>query len=140
MAMKAYISNRTEISPYLCFDPLKNYFEISGVSRPEDVRTYYYPVIEWLSSFSDELFSSGKQMYTLDHPLVLTVKLEYFNSSSAKFLFDIFIAFGAMKNKGIPVNILWYYESEDEDMKDAGEEIAELAEMEFQFIPVQNLK
>ena len=132
--MKAYIRDQTEISPYLCFDPHNNHFEISGVSRPEDVRSFYYPALEWLDIFSKEVSSSPKSLYSTDHPLTFNVKLEYFNSSSAKFLFDIFMNLGELKKKGVPIQISWYYDSEDEDMKDAGEEISELAEMNFNFI------
>ena len=132
--MKAYICDATEISPYLCFDPHNNRFEVSGISRPEDVRAFYYPALEWLNIFCEKVSSSSKPLYSADHPLTFSVKLEYFNSSSAKFLFDIFMSLGELKKKGVPIQISWYFDSEDEDMRDAGEEISELAEMEFSFI------
>lgn len=132
--MKPYIQEPTETAPYLCFDPDNDHFEISGSSRPENVRSVYFPVIEWMRNFREEIVNTQKPRYHSGHTLDLSVKLEYFNSSSAKFIFDLFMEFNEINKKGIPIRILWYYDIEDEDMLDAGEEIAELAEMEFQFL------
>jgi len=36
------------------------------------------------------------------------------------------------------VKVYWYFNEEDEDMRDAGEEMAELAEMTFHFIALKS--
>lgn len=36
---------------------------------------------------------------------------------------------------GVPIVIEWYYDSEDEDMKDGGVDFSDLVEMKFIFIP-----
>jgi hypothetical protein len=61
--------------------------------------------------------------------------LVYFNSSSAKFLYDIFIELKRLIPLGIPVIVEWFYDEEDIDLKEGGMDIALLAEMEFLFIP-----
>ena len=41
----------TTDTPKVLFDPDNNIFEISGRSLPEDVITFYQPVIEWLDDY-----------------------------------------------------------------------------------------
>ncbi len=124
----------TSHSPEISFDPDEGKFTISGVSRPEDVRAFYYPVLEWLRKFLDEEIRTGKTVYNGERPLVLEVKLKYFNSSSAKFLFDIFTEISELQEAGQKVVIRWYYDEGDDDMLEAGEELSEIAGIPFEYI------
>ena len=72
--------------------------------------------------------------YSEHNPFILKIDLDYFNSSSAKFFYDIFLEFKRLETAAIPVNIEWYYEEDDTDSMDAGNDIALLAEMEFTYI------
>jgi len=60
--------------------------------------------------------------------------LAYFNSSSAKFLYDIFLEMKRLIPAGIPYIVEWVYDEEDIDLKEAGDDIALLVEMEFSYI------
>jgi hypothetical protein len=131
---KLYIS-QTSISPEVNFSPEENIFLISGISSPEDVRAMYYPVIEWVVAFVNEIIEGKYKDYKPDYPLKFKADLVYFNSSSAKFLYDIFIELKRLIPLGIPVIVEWFYDEEDIDLKEGGMDIALLAEMEFLFIP-----
>ena len=131
---KLYISP-TEITPEINFSPEDNLFIIRGRSAPEDVRALYYPVNEWIKQFVDDLIHFGPRHYSLVYPLVLKTELDYFNSSSAKFLFDIFLELKRLLAVGIPAVIEWTYDEEDTDLRDAGSDIASLLDMEFIFVP-----
>jgi len=122
-------------TPEIHFSPHENIFFIRGRSAPEDVRAIYYPVIEGIRTFIDNIISGEYNIYTPDYPLRFQVDLTYFNSSSAKFLYDIFSELKRLKSAGINVIVEWFYENEDADMKEAGSDIALLAGMEFTFIP-----
>lgn len=124
----------THISPAIRFVPEKNDFIISGMSAPEDVRALYYPVIEWINKFNVELTSGNYKLFSETNPLTLKVDLNYFNSASAKFLLDIILELKKIRESGIPVVVEWYYEEDDIDMKEAGEDISELVEMELKYI------
>jgi len=84
--------------------------------------------------FLEEEVRAGKVSFNKDNPLVLEIKLKYFNSSSAKFLFDIFSEIGQISGEGQTIKIRWYYEAGDDDMLEAGEELSEIAEIPFEFI------
>jgi len=86
---KLYIEP-TSLTPEIKFSPDENIFVISGISSPEDVRALYYPVIDWIRTFVDDIMGGTVKVYHKDSPLKMHVDLSYFNSSSAKFLFDIF--------------------------------------------------
>jgi hypothetical protein len=130
---KLYISP-TPASPEIDFSPEENKFLIRGTSSPEDVRAMYYPVIEWINKYIDEILEGAKTSYSHENPLILKADLTYFNSSSAKFIYDIFSGLKKLIPAGIPVIVEWFYDEEDIDMKEAGTDIALLAEMEFIYV------
>jgi len=131
--MKSFIHKATDLTPEIILAPAENRFIIAGKSAPEDVRGLYYSVIEWMEEFVAE--TKKGHNYTDANPFRLKLDLEYFNSSSAKFLFDIFEQIKEMSNDGIPVEIEWYYDEEDEDLREAGEDLALLAELKFSYFP-----
>ena len=131
--MKSFIHKATDLTPEITLAPDENRFTIAGKSAPEDVRGLYYPVIEWMGDFANEVRKGHK--YTDKSPLRLKLDLEYFNSSSAKFLFDIFTQFRELNNEGVPVDVEWHYDEEDTDLREAGEDLSLLCELPFRYCP-----
>lgn len=131
--MKSFKHKATDLTPEIILAPDENRFVISGKSAPEDVRGLYYPVIEWMEEFAGELRKG--HTYTDKTPLLLKLDLEYFNSSSAKFLFDIFAQLRELNDEGVPVSVEWYYDEEDIDLREAGEDLSLLCEMPFKYCP-----
>jgi hypothetical protein len=125
----------TPTSPEIEFLPKQNIFIIRGNSAPEDVRSLYYPVIEWLRIFIDDVLEGEFQIFNATNPVRFQIDLSYFNSSSAKFLYDIIIELKRMPPAGYPVMVEWMYDEADIDMKDAGLDVSLLAGFEFTFIP-----
>jgi hypothetical protein len=127
--------DRTHNTPEITFSPDDNYFMIRGSSSPEDVRALYYPVIEWIKTFAEEIISGKNSNYSSEKALIFQTDLDYFNSSSAKFFYDIFTELKRLAENDVRVMVEWFYDEEDTDQKDAGCDIATLVEMEFSFIP-----
>ena len=125
----------TSLTPEVLFSPKENIFIIRGTSSPEDVRALYYPVIEWITAFIDVVLKGERNIFSPENPLKFQTDLDYFNSSSAKFLYDIFMELKRLSVAEIPVTVEWLYDEEDVDMQEAGEDIAYLAEMDFTYIP-----
>jgi hypothetical protein len=133
--MENLLIRPTQTSPEISFSLEDNLFRISGTSRPEDVRAIYYPVIDWIKELTEKLLNGEINKFSAENPLIFQIDLIYFNSSSAKFLFDIFSELKMIAPSGIPVIVSWYYEKDDPDMLEAGNDFASLAEMEFTYIP-----
>jgi hypothetical protein len=127
--MRKLIFEKTESSPTVIFDPERNIFEISGESRPADVGTFYGEVLRWFDDYAAYLLKSQDK----HEPVVINFDLEYFNSSSAKYILDFCKQIASLKSKGSMVNVLWKYEEDDTDILEAGQEMSRIAKMPFEF-------
>jgi hypothetical protein len=132
--MQKFHIQQTPNSPEIIFSPDENIFLICGKSAPEDVRALYYPVIEWIKIFVDDLIDGEYDKFNKKTPIDFHIDLLYFNSSSAKFFYDILMELKRIPRDTCPVVVNWYYDPEDVDMKEAGCDIATLVEMEFRYI------
>ncbi len=122
----------TEFTPRIRFDGVKNYFEIEGVSRPENVTLFYQPVIDWMTTYESELYKnhvSGGKRFSLD----VVFKFSYFNSASAKMIYSVLESLSRIKNMGYRLAIEWYSEDGDDQMRDDGEELSEAIDIPFNF-------
>lgn len=131
--MNPLILQASNTTPQVEFKPSERKLTISGYSRPENVRDFYVPILNWLENFYNEL-TEKKSKSENTQPIEFQFKLVYFNSSSAKFLYDIIIILNQIQNAGIPVTINWYYDKEDSELREAGEDLSELAQVPFNFI------
>ena len=125
--METIIREETLKTPYVKFDGEKGLVEIKGRSIPENSIEFYKPLIDWLDKFSGQ-------------PPVKTsvnVKLEYFNTSSSKCILDIFRKLELILKKGNEVEINWYYEEDDEDMFEAGEDYQSIINIPFKMIEME---
>lgn len=133
--MKQLYIKQTANTPEVNFSPDEKIFIIRGNSSPEDVRALYYPVIEWIKIFVDDVIEGEYKNFSSENAVMLQVDLGYFNSSSAKFLYDIFSELKRLIDNNISVIVEWFYDELDLDDKEAGQDIALLVEMEFIYTP-----
>lgn len=131
--MDSLIIEATEDSPKILFDTTSNRFTISGESRPENAGKFYTPVINWIISYGERLAWKKNEMKD-DSPLVFVFKLDYFNSTSAKYIMDILLVLKKFEDDGYKVNVEWHYDKRDDDMLDAGNEFSDTVEMKFEYI------
>ena len=110
----------TDDSPFINFDIVSNHFMVSGESRPENASKFYSPIIKWLNEY-ETFFLENKKDSKL---LTFAFKLNYFNSSSAKYIMDIMIILKKFIDKSYKIEIEWHYDKRDEDMLEAGKEFA----------------
>jgi len=131
--MKQLIINATPVSPSVDFDPKTRNLEIVGYSRPENVRDFYMPVVQWIEEFKVFLVSSKSVGVDIE-PISFKFKFVYFNSSSAKFIYDIIILLNDYQKFGIPLKIYWYFDEDDDELREAGEELSDMANVPFYYI------
>jgi hypothetical protein len=112
----------TEDTPKIILDAENEIMEISGRSLPEDVSSFYEPVINWLNEYAEKP----------NKKTILNFKLTYFNTASSKLLLDILMKLEEMHEKGYDVLIRWHYPEDDEDMEEAGEEYADIVDVPFE--------
>jgi len=121
----------TDNTPKVILDPNNHTLEFEGDSRPEDVQKFFQPIMNWLEEYETYSKTAG------DVTLNANFKLEYFNSSSAKYIMDIILKLGSIANAdNVTLSINWHYDEMDEDMLDAGEEFEDMLDVEFNFVVI----
>jgi hypothetical protein len=121
----------TDNTPKVVLDPVNHALEFEGDSRPEDVQKFFQPIMNWLNDYEAFTKTAG------DISLNANFKLEYFNSSSAKYIMDIILKLGKIAEPAnVTLNINWHYDEMDEDMLDAGEEFEDMLDVEFNFVVI----
>lgn len=119
----------SKITPYVLIDPEKKLFLIKGKSSPEDTIKFYNLIFLGLKNY----------LLTGQDKLSVHVSLTYFNSSTAKCLFDLMRLLKQIRSMGIAININWYYEEDDEDMLEAGEDYESVSRIPFNFVELELL-
>jgi len=118
---------KAEDTPWVILDKEKNEFEIGGRSLPENSDEFYTPVKQWLKDYANE-----------PNPLTqFNCKLEYFNSSSARRLIEIFILLKDISSKQHAVKVNWFCENEDFLLKKKAHEMLSLIDLPHEIISVE---
>ncbi len=112
----------TDDTPSVTLDAANDLFEISGRSLPEDVTAFYAPILAWLDEYAGS--PNAKTVFTF--------KLVYFNTASSKLLLDVLMKLEEIHSDGHEVLVRWCYPEDDEDMRDAGEEYADIVDIPFE--------
>jgi len=129
----------TTATPSVNFNLEQQEFELKGCSRPEDVRDFYAPIIKWLNDFKETISDEIKEAHK-ENPIIFKFKFDYFNSSSAKFILDILVLINSIHMLGLNMRIDWYYDENDDDMQEVGEELSEVVDFPFEYIVVKKEK
>jgi hypothetical protein len=114
-------------TPTIEFNSGSGYLLIKGRSIPENSIEFYKSLIESLEGYNKEPQSNTK----------VDIQLEYFNTSSSKCILDVFKKLEAINSGSSEVVINWYYEEDDEDMLEAGEDYQAIINGPFKMIEVE---
>jgi len=124
--MEPFISEPTAKTPSVRFDANAGIFEIKGRSIPENSVEFYKPILDWLEKYKENPLSKTE----------VNIRLEYFNTSSSKCILDVFKKLEAIHKAKNEVQINWYYEEDDEDMLEAGEDYESIIRVPFKMIEI----
>jgi hypothetical protein len=100
---------------------------LKGRSIPENSIEFYKPLNDWIDSYASEPSSTT----------CIDMKLEYFNTSSSKCILDLFKKLEKLDGTDVSVN--WYFEEDDEDMEEAGEDYQAIIKLPFKMIEVEEI-
>ena len=114
-------------TPKIHLDEKTGIFEISGKSLPENSYEFFRPVQEFLDGYL-------KKPAPLTH---LSFKLEYFNTSSTSHFLKIIKRLEEVFNTGNEAKVTWYHDTEDDDMRDAGEDFRLLVKIPIDIIAIE---
>jgi len=122
--MESLLIDATSKTPSVSFNDETKLIEIKGKSTPEDHIAFYKPILEWFDEF------------ILDPPerTQMDVRLDYFNTSSSKVLLKIFRKLELISEAEKKIEVNWYYEIGDWDMKDCGLDYKAIVNVPFKLI------
>jgi len=126
--METLVIEATLKTPRVVFDPGEKLFEISGRSLPENVVKTYDPVIKWLEKNLSEV--SGE--------IEFIFRMDYLNSASAKMISLILTKLEEFYASGIKISVLWYYNTDDDDIQSEGEIYQMLKKVPIKLVGVED--
>jgi hypothetical protein len=115
----------TNKTPTIKSDSSQGVVEIKGRSHPEDTVSFYKPLLNW----ADEYSKNPVEKTTIN------INLEHFNTSSSKCILDFLNKIEPIQHKNKNVLVNWYYESDDDEMLEAGETYQSITGLPFNMIP-----
>jgi hypothetical protein len=108
----AFELDMMEKTPQILFDLNEGDFSFTGVLMPEDAFGFFDPLFGYIKVY----FKNPKPETKLE------VSLEYFNTSSSRFLYRFMKEFADNQSDKTNITIIWKYEIDDEDMEEVGKE------------------
>ncbi len=127
--MKDLIIKGEAKTPTVKFNFQNGELLISGRSIPENSVEFYEPIIQWLEEYKA---SNGGG-------LKVDIKLEYFNTSSSKCILDLFKKLEELNEVKKAIAIQWYFEADDEDMEEAGQDFQAIINVPMELVSVESL-
>lgn len=119
--MENLVINRTANTLEVVFDINKKTLSFAGNSLPENPAEFYGNIDDYINNYTQK-----HQIQILN----IVCDITYMNSSSNKRLFQLLKKCIAIFNK---VNITWIYETNDDDMKEQGEDFQYTLGVDFDF-------
>jgi len=113
---KHVIQEELKNCPGIIYYPGHNRLEIIGRSIPENPELIFRRLEEWITTHFED--NSG---------LDVTIQLEYINSGSSKYLYEILKRLTGYGRSGKGVTLKWLYEEDDEAMLELGEHYRDTA-------------
>lgn len=118
----------TPVTPAVDFNADSGTLSISGRSLPEDVKSFYIPLVQWIDEY----------IKTPNPTTTLLLSFDYFNTASSKMLLIILNKFKELQRSGHQVQVIWQYPSDDVELENAGQDFAELLNLPFKIEPINS--
>jgi len=113
---KHVIQEELKNCPGIIYYPDENKLELFGRSIPENPELIFRRLEEWITLHFEK--NSG---------LNVNIQLEYINSGSSKYLYEILKRLTGYIRSGKLVEMKWLYEEDDEGMLELGEHYRDTA-------------
>jgi hypothetical protein len=113
---KHVIQEELKNCPGIVYYPDINKLELFGRSIPENPELIFRRLDEWITLH----FEKNKE-------LNFDIQLEYINSGSSKYLYEILKKLAGFSRQGSTVKMKWLYEEDDEAMLELGEHYRDTA-------------
>jgi hypothetical protein len=122
---KHVIQEELKNCPGIVYYPDTNILELVGRSIPENPELIFNRLDTWIISHFEKHEGLG-----------VNIKLEYINSGSSKYLYEVLKRLTGFGQSGKLVKMRWLYEEDDEAMLELGEHYRDTAGLPLEIIMV----
>ena len=116
--------SKSDRTPSIYFNPQEGILEMAGRSIPENAISFYKPLFDWLDTY----------VQNPQEETQVSFNLEYFNTSSSKCILDILRKLERLAEEKHKAVVKWFYDSEDEDMEESGNDFKSLINLDIQLV------
>ena len=113
---KHVIQEELKNCPGIVYYPSSNSLEMVGRSIPENPELIYRRLDDWLTIHFEK-----------NNILFVSIQLEYINSGSSKYLYEILKRLTGYGRTGKRIKLKWLYEEDDEAILELGEHYRDTA-------------
>tara|TARA_B100000809_G_scaffold203328_1_gene204342 strand:+ start:392 stop:778 length:387 start_codon:yes stop_codon:yes gene_type:complete len=106
------IIKQTESTPLITLNEVSNELFFTGILIPDNSVDFFRPLIIWINKYQDEAKAGFK----------FVIELEHFNTPSSILLLKVMKRINKIPNQ----KIIWFVDSEDEDMIEVVDQYDEL--------------
>ncbi len=115
----------TRQTPEIDFNNETGVLSIRGRSMSENSFEFYTNIIAWIEEY-------------INNPVedtIVKIYLEYFNTSSSKCILEIFKKLKKIMDiREKKILIMWYYDEDDEEMMETGEDYKDVTDLPFEIL------
>ncbi|HER09327.1 MAG TPA: DUF1987 domain-containing protein [Bacteroides sp.] len=122
--MEDLYMKKTFNSPEVEFTADSGELSVEGRSIPEDPGEFFERLISWIN----EYFLAPAEKTNL------SIKLEYINSGSSKYMLELLRIMKINHDAGKDVRIKWYFEEGDESIQELGQHYEQTIQLPFEHI------
>jgi len=98
--------------------------EIKGCSIINDPKVFFKPIQNWVSKYIKDP----------QEETIINIRIEYIDSASTKFIFEILKSLEVLIENGKKVEINWYYDLNDPEIMEVGEILGGRIKIPFNFL------
>lgn len=115
--------------PKIYFNRQTGILSLTGRCIPENSFKFFTPLLEWIDEYAD----------SPNDETVIDVFLDYFNTSSSKYLLDLFKQVELIHLSGkTKMKVIWRHEGDDLDMLEAGTTYASMVNAPFEMVVMKD--
>lgn len=122
--MEDLFLKKTFNSPEVEFVGDTGELSLEGRSIPEDPGEFFEHLIDWINQY----------FLTPAVKTVMSIKLEYINSGSSKYMLEVLRIMKINHDAGKDVQIKWYFEEGDESIEELGQHYEQTIQIPFEHI------
>jgi len=119
--MSKYYLDHGKNTPEIRFDIIANVFKITGKSFPENAKKHYSDFTAWL------------KINKIPAGSLIELNFEYISSSSVISVLELLREIEKQEKE---IQVKWYYEEGDDDMRAVGINYQKLCALQFEYIEI----